>query len=76
MFLPSLQRPERELTPASLRALAVKILQSRGVAFVTYVSELNAQFAKEAMMCQSLDDPEEVINVRCAFSPPTALPPD
>ena len=34
------------------------------MAFVTYVSELNAQFAKEAMMCQSLDDAEEVINVR------------
>ena len=31
---------------------------------MTYVSELNAQFAKEAMMCQSLDE-DEVINVRC-----------
>jgi hypothetical protein len=41
----------------------VKVLQSRGVAFVTYVSELNAQFAKEAMMCQSLEH-DEVLNVR------------
>ncbi|KAL8276608.1 hypothetical protein RQP46_010957 [Phenoliferia psychrophenolica] len=48
----------------------IKILQSRGVAFVTYVSELNAQFAKEAMMCQSLDDAEEVINVRWATEDP------
>lgn len=42
---------------------AVKILQSKGVAFVTYVSELNAQFAKEAMMHQSLDS-DEILNVR------------
>ncbi|KAM0754723.1 Pre-mRNA-splicing factor CWC2 [Meredithblackwellia eburnea MCA 4105] len=47
----------------------IKILQSRGVAFVTYVSELNAQFAKEAMMCQSLDE-DEVINVRWATEDP------
>jgi hypothetical protein len=53
----------------------VKILQSRGVAFVTYVSELNAQFAKEAMMHQSLDS-DEVLNVRYAppFSPFSPLP--
>jgi RNA recognition motif-containing protein len=41
----------------------IKILQSRGVGFVTYFSELSAQFAKEAMMNQSLDG-DEVINVR------------
>lgn len=41
----------------------VKILQARGVAFVTYVHEHQAQFAKEAMMCQSLDA-DEVCNVR------------
>lgn len=51
----------------------VKILQSRGVAFVTYVSELNAQFAKEAMMCQSLDE-DEVINVRFVLSVPFSIP--
>jgi len=47
----------------------VRILNSRGVAFVTYASELNAQFAKEAMMCQSLDG-DEVINVRWATDDP------
>jgi hypothetical protein len=47
----------------------VKILQSRGVAFVTYVTELNAQFAKEAMMHQSLDG-DEVLNVRWATEDP------
>ena len=45
------------------RGSTVKILQSRGVAFVTYVQELNAQFAKEAMMHQSLDN-DEILNVR------------
>ena len=43
----------------------VKVLQARGVGFVTYVKELSAQFAKEAMMCQSLDS-DEVLNVRYA----------
>jgi hypothetical protein len=52
--------------------LTVKVLQSRGVAFVTYVSELNAQFAKEAMMCQSLDH-DEVINVRWATEDPNPV---
>ncbi|KAI5477109.1 pre-mRNA splicing factor CWC2 [Pseudohyphozyma bogoriensis] len=47
----------------------IKILTNRGVAFVTYVSELNAQFAKEAMMHQSLDE-EEVVNVRWATEDP------
>lgn len=47
----------------SIRCAVVRILQARGVAFVTYVSELNAQFAKEAMSNQSLDE-GEVINVR------------
>jgi RNA recognition motif-containing protein len=41
----------------------VRILQSRGVAFVTYFNELNAQFAKEAMTDQSLDS-DEILNVR------------
>ena len=42
---------------------AVKVLQYRSVAFVTYKSELHAQFAKEAMACQSLDN-DEILNVR------------
>jgi len=47
----------------------IKLLQARGVAFVTYVSELHAQFAKEAMMHQSLDN-DEVLNVRWATEDP------
>ncbi|GAA5872780.1 hypothetical protein JCM16303_006828 [Sporobolomyces ruberrimus] len=47
----------------------IKILQSRGVAFVTYVTELNAQFAKEAMMHQSLEG-DEVLNIRWATDDP------
>lgn len=47
--------------------LTVKILQARGVAFVTYVHEHQAQFAKEAMMCQSLDG-DEVCNVRSVLA--------
>ncbi|BGP54325.1 Pre-mRNA-splicing factor [Rhodotorula sphaerocarpa] len=47
----------------------IKVLTSRGVAFVTYVQELNAQFAKEAMMHQSLDN-DEVLNVRWATEDP------
>lgn len=43
----------------------VRILQHRSVAFVTYEDELHAQFAKEAMACQSLDN-DEILNVRCA----------
>ena len=47
----------------------VRVLQYRSVAFVTYVSELNAQFAKEAMACQSLDN-DEILNVRWATEDP------
>ncbi|ORX58754.1 hypothetical protein DM01DRAFT_1405386 [Hesseltinella vesiculosa] len=43
----------------------VHVLRNRGVAFVTYKSRLNAEFAKEAMMHQSLDN-KEVLNVRWA----------
>ncbi len=39
------------------------------MAFVTYVSEGNAQFAKEAMACQSLDN-DEILNVRWATEDP------
>ncbi|KAI9509079.1 hypothetical protein F5148DRAFT_1275452 [Russula earlei] len=38
-------------------------------AFVTYVSEHNAQFAKEAMSCQSMDN-DEILNVRWATEDP------
>jgi hypothetical protein len=51
---------------------AVKILQYRSVAFVTYVSELHAQFAKEAMACQSLDN-DEILNVRWATEDPNPV---
>ena len=47
----------------------VRVLQYRSVAFVTYVSELSAQFAKEAMACQSLDN-DEILNVRWATEDP------
>ena len=36
---------------------------------MTYVSELNAQFAKEAMACQSMDN-DEILNVRWATEDP------
>ena len=49
--------------------LAVRVLQYRSVAFVTYVSEHNGQFAKEAMACQSLDN-DEILNVRWATEDP------
>ena len=39
------------------------------MAFVTYVSEFNAQFAKESMACQSLDN-DEILNVRWATEDP------
>ncbi|KAJ2929650.1 hypothetical protein H1R20_g7443, partial [Candolleomyces eurysporus] len=48
---------------------AIRILQYRGVAFVTYTHELNAQFAKESMACQSLDN-DEILNVRWATEDP------
>jgi hypothetical protein len=53
----------------SLSRHAVRVLQYRSVAFVTYVSEHHAQFAKEAMACQSLDN-DEILNVRWATEDP------
>ncbi|CAN6674789.1 pre-mRNA-splicing factor Cwc2p [Trichomonascus vanleenenianus] len=47
----------------------IRVLHSRGVAFVTYMNEINAQFAKEAMDRQSLDG-EEVLSVRWATEDP------
>lgn len=52
--------------------LSVRVLQYRSVAFVTYVSELHAQFAKEAMACQSLDN-DEILNVRWATEDPNPV---
>lgn len=43
--------------------LAGNILYNRGIAFVTYKYEANAQFAKEAMQHQSMDM-DEILNVR------------
>ncbi|RDB26024.1 Pre-mRNA-splicing factor CWC2 [Hypsizygus marmoreus] len=51
---------------------AVKVLQYRSVAFVTYKSEFHAQFAKEAMACQSLDN-DEILNVRWATEDPNPV---
>lgn len=50
----------------------VRVLTARGVAFVTYMNEANAQFAKEAMAHQSLDH-EEILNVRWATQDPNPL---
>ncbi|KAF9586342.1 Pre-mRNA-splicing factor [Lunasporangiospora selenospora] len=47
----------------------IKILKEKGVAFVTYQSRLNAEFAKEAMANQSLDH-GEIINIRWATEDP------
>ncbi len=49
-----------------------RVLNTRGVAFVTYTTEGNAQFAKEAMAHQSLDH-EEVLNVRWATADPNPM---
>ncbi|PYH98975.1 hypothetical protein BO71DRAFT_370031 [Aspergillus ellipticus CBS 707.79] len=50
----------------------IRVLTSRGVAFVTYSNEANAQFAKEAMAHQSLDH-QEILNVRWATVDPNPL---
>lgn len=49
-----------------------RVLTARGVAFVTYVNEANAQFAKEAMAHQALDN-GEILNVRWATADPNPL---
>ncbi|ERS97415.1 cell cycle control protein (Cwf2) [Sporothrix schenckii 1099-18] len=49
-----------------------RVLNTRGVAFVTYTNEANAQFAKEAMAHQSLDH-EEILNVRWATVDPNPM---
>jgi hypothetical protein len=50
----------------------IRVLTGRGVAFVTYSNEANAQFAKEAMAHQSLDH-SEILNVRWATIDPNPL---
>ncbi|RDL35038.1 Uncharacterized protein BP5553_06969 [Venustampulla echinocandica] len=50
----------------------VRVLNTRGVAFITYSNEANAQFAKEAMAHQSLDH-NEILNVRWATADPNPM---
>src|SRR5271169_5087345 len=50
----------------------IRMLNQRGVAFVTYMNEVNAQFAKEAMAHQSLDH-NEILNIRWATQDPNPL---
>jgi hypothetical protein len=50
----------------------IRVLTSRGVAFITYSNEANSQFAKEAMAHQALDH-NEVLNVRWATVDPNPL---
>lgn len=47
----------------------IRVLNNRGVAFVTYSNEANSQFAREAMAHQSLDH-NEILNVRWATVDP------
>ncbi|CAK7232132.1 Pre-mRNA-splicing factor [Sporothrix curviconia] len=49
-----------------------RVLNTKGVAFITYTNEANAQFAKEAMAHQSLDH-DEVLNVRWATVDPNPM---
>ncbi|KAI9760201.1 MAG: Pre-mRNA-splicing factor [Chaenotheca gracillima] len=49
-----------------------RVLNTRGVAFVTYSNEANSQFAKEAMAHQSLDH-NEILNVRWATVDPNPM---
>lgn len=50
----------------------MRVLNTRGVAFITYSNEANAQFAKEAMAHQSLDH-NEILNVRWATADPNPM---
>ncbi|ODQ65887.1 hypothetical protein NADFUDRAFT_46487 [Nadsonia fulvescens var. elongata DSM 6958] len=47
----------------------IRVLNQKGVAFVTYKNLANAEFAREAMAHQSLDN-DEVLNVRWATEDP------
>lgn len=48
------------------------MLNTRGVGFITYTNEANAQFAREAMAHQSLDN-DEILNVRWATADPNPM---
>jgi RNA recognition motif-containing protein len=50
----------------------IRVLNTRGVAFITYSNEANAQFAKEAMAHQALDH-TEILNVRWATADPNPM---
>ncbi|KAK4899158.1 Pre-mRNA-splicing factor [Elasticomyces elasticus] len=50
----------------------IRVLPSRGVAFVTYTHLANSEFAKEAMAHQSLDS-DETLNVRWATVDPNPV---
>lgn len=50
----------------------IRVLNNRGVAFITYSNEANAEFAKEAMAHQSLDH-DEILNVRWATADPNPM---
>ncbi|KAK3945815.1 RNA recognition domain-containing protein [Diplogelasinospora grovesii] len=50
----------------------IRVLNTRGVAFITYTRESNAQFAKEAMAHQGLDH-NEILNVRWATADPNPM---
>ncbi|KAK5662757.1 hypothetical protein OQA88_6164 [Cercophora sp. LCS_1] len=50
----------------------IRVLNTRGVAFITYQTECMAQFAREAMAHQSLDH-EEILNVRWATEDPNPM---
>ena len=50
----------------------IRVLNTRGVAFITYSTECQAQFAREAMAHQSLDH-DEVLNVRWATEDPNPM---
>jgi hypothetical protein len=70
---------ERSMFPPFLELMdpvsdmgTVRVLNSRGVGFVTYSNEANAQFAKEAMAHQSLDH-NEILNVRWATQDPNPV---
>ncbi|OZJ05975.1 hypothetical protein BZG36_01214 [Bifiguratus adelaidae] len=52
---------------------AIYLLNRRGVAFITYKTRMNAEFAKEAMSNQSLEH-NEIINVRWASQNPNPDP--
>lgn len=60
------------LSRAVLLTRPVRVLNNRGVAFITYTRESNAEFAKEAMAHQSLDH-DEVLNVRWATADPNPM---